>query len=127
MINKSEKIKEIEEISPPSWAKFVKTGASKQRTPVDEDWWFIRSFSILKKIEKYGPVGVNRLSKLYGGRKNRGNKPTRKYSGSRNIVRKILQQLQKSGLIKQVEKPTYGKFLTKEGKEFLNKSKEVEK
>lgn len=115
-------IKKVKEVQAPDWAKFVKTGAHKERTPVQEDWWEIRSAAVLAKINKFGPIGVNRLAKQYGGRKNRGNKPERKYSGSRNILRKCVQQLEAASLIKQVSEPTSGKVLTKKGKEFLNKS-----
>ena len=120
-------IKTLNKITPPTWSVFVKTGVSKERPPINNDWWFIRSASILKKIHKFGPIGTNKLAKMYGGRKDRGVRPSKKCSGSRNIVRKILQQLQIEGLIQQVETPTFGKILTKSGKEMINKTMEVEK
>lgn len=121
-MNKSVKeFKKIKEIVQPSWAPFVKTGVSKQRPPQDSNWWYIRCESVLKKVNKLGPIGTNRLAKQYGGRKNRGNKPDKSFSGSRNIVRKVLQQLEKSKFIKKVESPKFGRVITKEGKEFLKK------
>lgn len=116
-----EEIKKLEAVSAPEWAPFVKTGAHKERPPVDKDWWYVRSASILKKINKFGPIGTNRLAKQYGGRKNRGFRPEIKYDGSRNIIRKSLQQLEKAGLVQQVSSPKAGKVLTKAGKELLNK------
>lgn len=118
-----EQIKKQKEIQAPEWAPFVKTGAHKQRVPVNKDWWYVRVASILSKVEKYGPIGTNKLAKQYGGRKNRGHKPEKKYNASRNIVRKGIQQLEKAGLIKQVKDPRAGKILTKEGKELLKKVK----
>lgn len=115
-------IKNIKEVQAPEWAAFVKTGANKERPPVNPDWWEVRVASVLSKINKYGPVGTNSLAKQYGGRRNRGNKPDKKCSGSRNIVRKCIQQLEKAKLIKQVSAPKAGKVLTKEGKDLLNKS-----
>ena len=118
-----EKLKKIKEITPPEWAKFVKTGAHKERPPVSEDWWYERALSVLKKVRKFGPIGTNRLSKFYGGRKNRGHKPEKKYTGSRNIIRKILQQLESANLIKNNESGLKaGKVLTKEGKKFLEEN-----
>jgi small subunit ribosomal protein S19e len=115
-------IKKFKEIEAPEWANFVKTGAHKERPPVQKDWWEIRAASILMKINKYGPIGTNRLAKLYGGRKNRGHKPEKKYSGSRNIIRTILKQLTAAGLIKDNDMGSKkGKVLTKEGKELLKK------
>lgn len=117
-----EELKKNKNIEPPVWAPFVKTGANKQRAPVEEDWWFVRVESILKKVANYGPIGTNKLSKYYGGRRNRGHKPEKRYKGSRNIIRKSLQQLEKAGLIKDVKEPKCGKVLTKEGRELLNKN-----
>ena len=116
----SEYFKNLEGVQIPDWASFVKTGVSKQRAPQNKDFWYIRCSSILKKINKFGPIGTNRLSKFYGGLKNRGHKPNKKFRGSRNIIRKILQNLTSLNLIKE-EQTKKGKVLTKEGKELLNK------
>lgn len=117
-----QEVKSIKEVVAPEWAVFVKTGAHKERPPVQVDWWHIRAASVLAKVNKFGPVGTNRLAKMYGGRKNRGVKPEIKYAGSRNILRKCLQQLESAGLIKQVSVPRAGKVLTKKGVELLKKS-----
>ena len=117
-------IKNIKEIQAPEWAVFFNICVHKERPPVNPDWWEIRAASVLSKINKFGPVGTNSLAKQYGGRKNRGNRPDKKCSGSRNIVRKCIQQLEKAKLIKQVTSPKAGKILTKEGKDLLNKSLE---
>jgi len=37
----AQELKKIEQLTPPDWAKFVKTGHGKERPPVDPDWWFI--------------------------------------------------------------------------------------
>lgn len=116
-----EEIKKVKEVQAPQWAPFVKTGAHKQRSPIQEDWWHIRTAALLLKIQKLGPVGTNRLAKEYGGRKNRGHRPEKKYNGSRNIIRKALQQLESAGLIKKNETGSAGKILTKKGAEMLSK------
>jgi len=119
----AESLKKIPEIQPPEWSSFVKTGMSKERPPVNQDWWYVRSASILKKISRLGPVGVNKLRKKYGGKKNRGHKPEKRFDASGSIIRKILQQLEKAGLIEQVSKGTHkGRVLTAKGKSFLDKS-----
>ena len=111
----------------PSWATFVKTSSHKERTPDLSNWWQIRAASILRKVRKEGPVGVNSLSKSYGGRKDRGFKPERKVNSSRNIIRKIFSQLEKAGLVQnsKIEKKP-GKVLTKKGADVL-RSSEVQK
>ncbi len=118
-----DEIKKIKEVQAPVWAPFVKTGAHKERVPENPNWWEVRVASVLKKVNKFGPIGTNRLAKQYGGRKNRGHKPEKKYAGSRNIVRKSLQQLEKAGLIKQISEPKFGKVVTKEGTELLKRVK----
>jgi len=108
----------------PEWARFVKTGVNRERPPEQEDWWYIRAASILRKIQIKQPIGVNRLRKIYGGRKNRGHKPEHKYKGSGSIIREILQQLEEAGFVKKDKK---GRVLTPKGKEFLkNVLKKVE-
>jgi len=117
-----EELKKNNNIEPPQWASFVKTGAFKERPPLNDDWWYERVASVLRKVRKYGPIGTNKLSKYYGGRRKSGFKPTRKYDGSRNILRKSLQQLEAAGYIKHSkERPGPGKIITKEGKELLKK------
>jgi len=54
----SEELKKNENIKPPDWSKFVKTGVSVERPPLQRDWWFLRSAAILRKVYLDGPVGV---------------------------------------------------------------------
>ncbi len=112
-------LKEYEIIKPPSWAKFVKTGAHKENPPEDaENWWFIRCASILRKVYVKGPIGQERLRSLYSGRKNRGPKPDKFVKGSGSIIRKALQQLEEAGLLEQTKK---GRRITAEGISLLSK------
>ncbi|RLJ10116.1 MAG: 30S ribosomal protein S19e [Candidatus Aenigmatarchaeota archaeon] len=115
----AESLKEIQELKPPEWAAYVKTGAHKERPPEQEDWWYIRSASILRKLYLNPGIGVERLRKIYGGRRNRGHKPERKYKASGAIIRHILQALEKSGFVK-TEKGK-GRFLTPKGQSLLDK------
>ena len=118
----AEELKKINEIKPPEWVIFVKTGTHKERPPVEKDWWYTRSASVLRLVYRLGPIGVSKLRVKYGGKKNRGVKPGRFYKGSGNIIRKILQQLEKAGFIKQGEKGKHkGRIITKEGKSLLDK------
>jgi small subunit ribosomal protein S19e len=116
-----EKMKKIDSIKPPNWASFAKTGMSRQLPPKQSDWWYTRAASILRKIYLDGPVGVERLRTHYGGRKQRGHKPERfKKSGGSNI-RKILQQLEKAGLIEKSKKPKKsGRIISESGRKFIS-------
>ena len=107
--------------TPPAWAPFVKTGMHKERPPAQQNWWYLRVASILRKIAILGPIGTEKLRRKYGGRKNQGVAPEHFYKGSGNIIRKALQQLEKAGMVKQETKSGYkGRVLTAKGKKFLN-------
>jgi small subunit ribosomal protein S19e len=95
----TEKMNSYEKIIAPEWASQVKTGTHRERPPVQDDWWHTRAASILRKVAIKGPIGTNRISQEFGGVKNRGVKKNKAVSGSRNVSRKILQQLADSGLI----------------------------
>ncbi len=123
----AEKLKSVEAVKPPEWAKFVKTGVHKERPPVRSDWWYVRAAAILRSVYKLGPIGVSKLRTKYGGIKNRGFASEHFYKGSGSIIRKILQQLEKAGLIKQAEVGVHkGRILTAEGMKLLKEAaKEV--
>ncbi|MBU0536541.1 MAG: 30S ribosomal protein S19e [Nanoarchaeota archaeon] len=113
-------LKKIKTITAPEWAVYVKTGMHKERPPMREDWWYVRAAAVLKSVDKLGPIGVSKLRTKYGGKKNRGHKPERFYKGSGNILRKILQQLEKSGLVKHQDKTVHkGKVITPAGKKMI--------
>ncbi len=121
----AERLKE-KGIEMPEWAKFVKTGSGRERPPEQDNWWQIRAAAILRQVYINGPVGVSRLRTKYGNRKNKGHSPEKHYKASGKIIRTILQQLEKAGLVKQVEikrgNVIYkGRVVTDEGRSFLDK------
>ena len=118
----AEELKNQKLVQPLEWSKFVKTGHHKERQPDSLDWWYARSAAILRTINNRGPVGTQKLRTKYGGKKNRGHKPEHAYKASGSIIRKILQQLEKSELIKQAEIGVHkGRVLTPKGVSFLDK------
>ncbi|MEM5794626.1 MAG: 30S ribosomal protein S19e [Candidatus Aenigmatarchaeota archaeon] len=112
-----EELKKFEEIKPLPWSRFVKSGSHRERPPEQKDFWYIRAASILRRIYLDGPIGVERLRTYYGGRKRRGHKPAHFRKAGGNIIRKILQQLEKAGL---VEKAGKGRKITPKGQKFLD-------
>ena len=118
----AEKLKEMN-IEEPSWTAFVKTGVHKERQPDNDDWWYVRCASVLRKIYTNGPVGVEKLRSAYGGRKNRGHKPEKFVKGSGNVVRTALQALEKLELVKRTRE---GRVITPKGQSLVdNTAKEV--
>tara|TARA_Y100000310_G_scaffold322644_1_gene381890 strand:+ start:79 stop:468 length:390 start_codon:yes stop_codon:yes gene_type:complete len=113
-------LKKIKEIKPPVWANLVKTGVSRERVPVEKDWWYARTASILRKVHILGPIGTSKLRTKYGSKKNRGVKPGKFYKSSGNIIRKVLQQLETAGLIIKKDKGVHkGRIITAKGKSLL--------
>lgn len=122
----AEKLKAMEHFKPPEWSVFVKTGVNRERVPQQDDWWWIRTAAVLRKISLEGPLGTERLRKEYGGRKNRGHKPEKKKRASGSVIRKILQQLESAGFIEKEKNK--GRKLAAKGASFLTETtKEIRK
>lgn len=112
-----EELKKVKEIQPPEWSSYVKTGMSRERPPYQKDWWYMRSAAVLRKIYLYGPLGTERLTRMFGGKKNRGHKPEHFYPGGGSIIRKILQQLESAELVKTKKR---GRMISPKGQKMLD-------
>ena len=119
------KLKEMSEFEIPEWAGFVKSGVSRERPPVDDNFWYIRAASILRQLYIKGVVGVGRLRTRYGSRKDRGGKACKFRKASGKIIRVILQQAEEAGLVEKINRMQHGRRLTQEGRDLLD-SIEVE-
>jgi small subunit ribosomal protein S19e len=106
-------------VKPPAWALFAKTGVHKQLAPTQSDWWYLRSASVLRKIYLSGTTGVQRLSSQYGGKKDRGSAPYHARTGSRAVLREIIHQLERAGLV-QIQK-NRGRRLSPDGQKLLDR------
>lgn len=116
----AEKLKEYPEIAPPENSKFWKTAFFRELAPVEEDFWYVRCASLLRKVSKFGEIGVNRLRKKYGGRNKKGPGLNHSAKGSGKIIRVALQQLEKANLIETTEKN--GRKVAKEGHSLLERT-----
>ena len=114
----AEKLKENEKITIPEWAKYVKTGIHREKSPVQKDWWHIRTAAILRKLYIKGPLGVEKLRSEYGGKRDRGSKRYKARKGSGAIIRGVLSQLE---LAEFVGKEAKGRGLTPKGRAYLDK------
>ncbi|NHX35123.1 MULTISPECIES: 30S ribosomal protein S19e [Halolamina] len=109
-------------IEEPDWVEFTKTGVDRELPPQQEDFWQVRTASLLRKVAIRGPVGVERLATEYGGSKKgttryrvSGNEHT---GGSRKIIRVALQQLEEEGLVETAKGE--GRRVTDEGQSLLD-------
>ncbi|GAA5833538.1 hypothetical protein JCM3766R1_002569 [Sporobolomyces carnicolor] len=116
----SSHLKRSGKLDVPVWVDIVKTGTGKELAPYDADWYYIRSAAVARHIYLRKHVGVGALQKLHGGAANRGNRPSHHTDASGSIERKILQSLEKIGVL---EKDTArgGRRITVDGQRDLDR------
>lgn len=109
-------------IEEPEWAQFVKTGVDRELPPQQDDFWYRRAASLLRKVADQGPVGVGTLATDYGGATQGSTRyrvaPPSNVDGSRNIIRTILQSLEEEDLVETAQGE--GRRITDEGRSFLD-------
>ena len=117
----AEKLKTYPEVNVPREVKlgFWKTSCAKEFAPENDDFWFVRAASLLRRLALKKQIGVSRLRKDYGSRLRRGLKPARFHKSSGKIIRRILQQLEKAGLV-TIEK-SVGRKLSGPGHSLVDK------
>lgn len=108
-------------IEEPAWVEFSKAGTHKELPPVQDDFWFVRSASLLRRVAQEGPIGVERLATQYGGKGKGSNRyqsrPGSHEGGSRNIIRTSLQEMEDENLVETAQGE--GRRITDEGHAFL--------
>lgn len=107
-----------DEIKEPEWTEYVKTGVHKERPPEQENWYYIRTAAILRRIYKDGPLGVSKLRTIYGGRNSRGHKPENHEKASGKVIRTALQKLEEHEYVE--EEDGEGRKITDKGKSYLD-------
>ena len=115
----AEALKKIPEFEVPEFAGFVKSSPNRERPPFDVDFWYKRVASILRQLYIRKIVGVNRLKTRYGGKKNRGGKPSRFMKAGGKIIRTIFQQAEKAGLVEKATGKKVGRSLTSQGRKLI--------
>ncbi len=117
----AEKLKEFPEINPPQGSEFWKTAFFKELAPADsENFWYIRCASLLRKVKKFEPIGVNKLRKFYGGKNKKGKGLKHSAKAGGKIIRVALQQLEKANLIENKER--LGRVVSPEGLSLLERT-----
>lgn len=107
-------------VVPPKGSEFWKTAHFKELAPVDhENFWYVRCASLLRKVKKYGPIGVNRLRKHYGGKNRKSMGLAHSGRSAGKIIRVALQQLENANLIQKTKQN--GRLLSPEGTAFIER------
>ncbi|SOV74232.1 40S ribosomal protein S19 [Plasmodium sp. gorilla clade G3] len=106
-------------ITYPKWCTFVKTGKGRKLAPLNEDWYFIRASSILRRLYLHPDIGVGFLRRQFSSKQRRGVAPNHTSLASGKILRSILQQLENLGYVEQNPKKK-GRRLTTKGENAIN-------
>lgn len=102
------------------WVDTVKTGAGKELPPQSIDWFYVRAASIARHVYLRKTVGVGRLRKVHGSTKNRGSRPSHHVDASGSVDRKVMQALEKIGVLEQDEDKG-GRRITQSGQRDLDR------
>lgn len=121
--NLAKRFQDDKRVTIEEWMKFAKAGIHKEKAWEQEDWFYKRLASTLRRVYLLGPIGTSRLSEYYGGRVDRGAKRYHPARGSKSIVRHTLMTLEKLGYVK---KDKNGRSVSPQGQSILDQaSKEV--
>ncbi|KAH9936096.1 uncharacterized protein B0H18DRAFT_1081833 [Fomitopsis serialis] len=97
----------------PTWVDIVKTGSFKELAPYDP------TAAVARHIYLRKDVGIGALTKLHGGSKRRGNRPSHHADSSASVQRKICQSLEKIGVLEQSENG--GRRISQDGQRDLDR------
>jgi small subunit ribosomal protein S19e len=105
-----------------AWVDTVKTSNAKELPPQNPDWsvqyqalitmcqiltgvyrFYVRAAAVARHVYLRKTVGVGRLRKAHGGTKNRGAAPSHHVDASGSVDRKVLQALEKIGVLEHDE------------------------
>jgi len=117
------KLKEENIVKPPEWSDFVKTGSHAERPPQNNDWWYERCASLLRKVYIHGPIGLADLQDFYGGKKKIKFAKRHQRSAGQSAIRKPLQQLESAGYIEKKE--LKGRMISGKGMSLIDKTSAV--
>ena len=104
----------------PGYVDIVKTSSGNEMPPQDSEGWFYkRAASVARHIYMRKQVGVGKLNKLYGGAKSRGVRPFKHIDASGSINRRVLQALEKIGIVEI--SPKGGRRISENGQRDLDR------
>lgn len=117
-------LKNTGQVRLPSWINITKSGSHTMFSPVNTDWIFFRLASVVRKIYINGGQGVGTLRKIYGGKKKRGSKPSKKKTSGGKLIRIVLKELER---LKIIEKNSTGKrYISKKARKDIDiRSKKI--
>ena len=102
----------------PKWVDIVKTSRANELSPADPDWYYVKCASIARKVYLHKHIGVGLIAREYSSRKNNGVAREHTVSATTGIIRNILHNLEKIGVVQKVGK---GRVITRVGQQDLDR------
>lgn len=82
--------------------------------------FYVRAAAVARHVYLRKTVGVGRLRKVHGAQKNRGSRPSHHVDASGSVDRKVMQALEKIGILEQDEQKG-GRRITQAGQRDLDR------
>jgi len=106
----------------PTGSNSPRAAPARRLPPKQEDFWYVRSASLLRKVAQNEPIGIERLATEYGSKKRGSNRysvrPGEHEGGSRKLIRASLQALEEDGLVTTAAGE--GRRISDDGEAFLS-------
>ncbi len=112
-------LKRSGKIELPKYVDFVKTGFAKELSPYSPDWFYVRAAALARRIYVRPGTGVGGFRKVYSISNRDGTRPEHQALAGGAIIRNILQQLEKMGLVEK--DPNGGRRITQQGRRDLDR------
>lgn len=118
IVKTAEKLKGSD-IVKPEYLVYAKSGAGKERVPLDPDFWFVRMASILRQTYLNGPIGISKLRSRYSNRKRHVIHRHHKVPAGGSAIKDAFDALEKLGYVKKTKE---GRVITPKGRSFMDKT-----
>jgi small subunit ribosomal protein S19e len=86
----------------------------------------VRAAAVARHVYLRKTVGVGRLRKAHGATKNRGSRPSHHVDASGSVDRKVMQALEKIGVLEQDEDKG-GRRITQSGQRDLDRKSSIDR
>ncbi|PRW59438.1 40S ribosomal S19-1 [Chlorella sorokiniana] len=110
-------LKQTNKVQLPQYVDYVKTGAFKELSPLDPDWYYTRAAAIARRVYINQGMGVGAFRRAFGGRSNAKGRVTPEHhvKAAGGIIRHAMQQLEAMGLVEKNPAAQGGRRITPEG------------
>ena len=99
----------------PGYVDFCKTGSFKELGPQDEDWYYVKTAAVARRVYTRHGVGVGALRRAFGGRNGKNSTCTEHHTkAAGGVIRHALHTLEELGIVEKIPGGK-GRRITPEG------------